>query len=242
MRVFARIGRDVPARRSQIYAVVRTGGKQYKVEPNQLLDVERLPAEVGAVVELSDVLLVADGNDVTVGQPQVAGARVVAEVMEHGRGPKLIVFKYKNKTRYRRKTGHRQAYTRLAIRQILMGAEPAVAAAPERAPAKPRQRRAPAKVAPKAKETPPEIVEAAGSEAAPEAVVEAEAETAPVAEPAPEVTAAEAPPVEEAVSEAAAPEVAPKARQRRAAAPKATEEAPPKPTRPRAASRTKREE
>jgi len=227
VRVFARIGRDVPARRSQIYAVIRTGGKQYKVEPNQLLDVERLPAEVGAVVELSDVLLVADGNDVTVGQPQVAGARVVAEVMEHGRGPKLIVFKYKNKTRYRKKTGHRQAYTRLAIRQILMGAEAVAAAEPvaAAAPAKPRQRRAPPKPAVEAKEAPPEIAEAAAVEA-PEAAAEA-AETPPVGEPAPEV---------------AAPEEAPKARQRRAAAPKATAEAPPKPARPRPASRAKREE
>jgi large subunit ribosomal protein L21 len=192
------------------------------VEPNQLLDVERLRADVGAVLELSDVLLVADGDDVTVGQPQVTGARVVAEVMEHGRGPKLIVFKYKNKTRYRKKTGHRQAYTRLAIRQILIGAEPVAAAA---APAKPRQRRAPTKLAVEAKEAPPEIAKAAAAEA-PEAAAEA-AEIPPVGEPAPE---------------AAAPEEAPKARRRRAAAPKATEEAPPKPARPRAAGRTKREE
>ena len=200
---------------------MRSGGKQYKVEPNQLLDVELLPADVGAVLELSDVLLVADGDDVTVGQPRVTGARVVAEVMEHGRGPKLIVFKYKNKTRYRKKTGHRQAYTRLAIRQILMGAEPVAAAVP----AKPRQRRAPAKPAVEAKEAPPEMAEAAAVEA-PEAAAEA-AETPPVGEPAPEV---------------AAPEEAPKPRQRRAAAPKATAEAPPKPARPRPTSRTKREE
>jgi len=175
-------------------------------------------------VELSDVLLVADGNDVTVGQPQVAGARVVAEVMEHGRGPKLIVFKYKNKTRYRKKTGHRQAYTRLAIRQILTGAEPVAAAASVGPPAKPRPRRAPAKPAVEAKEAPSEIAEEAAVEA-PEAAAEPAAP--PVAEPAPE---------------AAAPEEAPKARRRKVAAPKATEEAPPKPTRPRPAPRTKREE
>ena len=215
------------------------------MEPNQLLDVERLPADVGAVLELSDVLLVADGDDVTVGQPRVTGARVVAEVMEHGRGPKLIVFKYKNKTRYRKKTGHRQAYTRLAIRQILMGAEPVPAAAP----AKPRQRRAPAKPAVEAKEAPPEIAEApmaeepaVSTEGPPEAA--AEAVEAPPEAPA---QAAETPPVGEPAPEAAAPEGAPKARRRRAAAPKATEEAPPKPARPRAAGprpagRTKREE
>ena len=237
----------MPLRRSEIYAVIRSGGKQYKVKPNQLLDVERLPADVGAVVELSDVLMVADGDDVTVGQPRVTGARVVAEVMEHGRGPKLIVFKYKNKTRYRKKTGHRQAYTRLAIRQILMGAEPVAAAAPVKA----RPRRAPAKPvvaeaaptqaveAPPAEEQPeaaagplgqaPQVEEAVAAEAPPEAAVEAEgAETPVVEEPAP--------------VEAAAPEEAPKARRQRAAAPKATDEAPPKPVRPRPARRTKREE
>ena len=238
----------MPLRRSQIYAVIRTGGKQYKVEPNQLLDVERLPADVGAVVELSDVLMVADGDDVTVGQPRVTGARVVAEVMEHGRAPKLIVFKYKNKTRYRKKTGHRQAYTRLAIRDILIGVEPVVAAAPPKA----RRRRAPAKPAvqveaappetaeaPPAEEQPeaaaapvseaPQVAEAVAVEAPPEAVVEAEgAETPVVKEPAP--------------VEAAAPEEAPKTRRRRAAPPKAAEEAPPKPARARPARRTKRGE
>ena len=254
-----------------IYAVIRSGGKQYKVEPNQLLDVERLPADVGAVVELSDVLLVADGDDVTVGQPRVTGARVVAEVMEHGRGPKLIVFKYKNKTRYRKKTGHRQAYTRLAIRQILMGAEPVAAAAP----AKARPRRTPAKPAAEVEAAPPEAAEAPLAEEQPEAAaapakaprrrapakpaVEVEAappeaaeappaeEEAVVAEASPEAAAEaegpETPVVEEpAPVEAAAPEEAPKARRQRAAAPKATDAAPPKPARPRPAGRTKREE
>ena len=219
-------------RRSEIYAVIRSGGKQYKVEPNQLLDVERLPADVGAVVELSDVLMVADGDDVTVGQPRVTGARVVAEVMEHGRGPKLIVFKYKNKTRYRKKTGHRQAYTRLAIRQILMGAEPVAAAAP----AKARPRRAPAKPVLEVEAAPPEAAEApqveeetVAAEAPPEAAAEAEGPKTPVAE-------------EPAPVEAAAPEEAPKARRQRAAAPKTTDEAPPKPARPRPAPRAKRGE
>jgi len=90
---------------------VRTGGKQHRVAPNQLLDVERLPAAVGDTVELLDVLLVADGEEVTVGRPTVAGARVIAEVVEHSREKKIVVFKYKAKTRYRKKIGHRQAYT-----------------------------------------------------------------------------------------------------------------------------------
>jgi large subunit ribosomal protein L21 len=215
-------------RRPSIYAVVRSGGKQYKVEPDQLLDVELLPADVGAVVELADVLLVADGDDVTVGQPLVAGARVVAEVVEHGRGPKIIVFKYKNKTRYRRRTGHRQAFTRLAIRQILMGGEPAAAAAP----AKARRRRAPAKPAAKPKAAPPEAEEAAAAAEQPEAAPVSEA---PVAEEAPAAA-------EPASMEAAPPAEAPKTRRRKPAAPKATEEAPPKPTRSRPARRAKRGE
>jgi large subunit ribosomal protein L21 len=219
--------------RSDIYAVIRSGGKQYKVKPDQLVDVERLRVDVGAVVELPDVLMVADGDDVTVGQPHVTGARVVAEVMEHGRGPKLIVFKYKNKTRYRKKTGHRQAYTRLAIRQILIGAEPVAAEAPGRAPvgapAKARPRRAPAKPVVEVEAAPPEAVEAPPAEEQPEAIAAlvgqapAVEEQAIVAEAAPEAAAAEEP----APAEAAAPEEAPKTRRRRAAAPKATDETPP---------------
>ena len=226
------------------------------MEPNQLLDVERLAADVGAVVELSDVLMVADGDDVTVGQPRVTGARVVAEVMEHGRGPKLIVFKYKNKTRYRKKTGHRQAYTRLAIRQILMGAEPVAAAAPGPAPVgapvKARPRRAPAKPAPKVEAAPTQAVEAPLAEEQPEAAAgplgQAPQVEEAVAAEAPPEAAAEVEGPETAVAEepapveAAAPEEAPKARRQRAAAPKATDEAPPKPVRPRPARRTKREE
>ena len=112
------------SRRETIYAIVRSGGKQHRVHPDQVIDVERLPDEVGATVELNDVLLVAANGDTRVGRPLVDGARVVAEVVEQGRGDKIIVFKYKSKTRYRRKRGHRQYYTRLAIRQILTGDEP----------------------------------------------------------------------------------------------------------------------
>lgn len=84
-----------------------------------------MPAEVGSTLELTDVLMVGNGNEVAIGQPLVEGARVVAEVLAHGRDKKIIVFKYKNKTRYRRKQGHRQDFTRLAIRRILTGDEPA---------------------------------------------------------------------------------------------------------------------
>jgi large subunit ribosomal protein L21 len=101
-----------------VYAVVRTGGKQYRVEEGHTIDVERLGTPEGERVELSEVLLLADGDNVTVGTPTVPGAKVTAEVVAHGRGKKITVFKYKAKTRHRAKTGHRQAYTRLAIREI----------------------------------------------------------------------------------------------------------------------------
>ena len=107
-----------------IYAIVRTGGKQYRVEPEQLIDVDSLPAEVGSTVEMTDVLLIAGNGDVKIGRPVLEGARVIAEVVEQGRGPKIIVFKYKSKTRYRRRRGHRQGYTRLVVRQILTAEKP----------------------------------------------------------------------------------------------------------------------
>lgn len=84
-----------------------------------MLDIDRIQAEVGSTIELKDVLLLGGAGDVRVGTPIVDGASVVAEVLEHGRDKKILVFKYKNKTRYRRRFGHRQDFTRLAIRQIL---------------------------------------------------------------------------------------------------------------------------
>lgn len=102
-----------------MYAVVETGGKQYRVTVGQTIEVEKLPFAVGERVELDKVLLVADGDEVKVGQPTVKGAKVLATVVEHGKGKKIIVFKYKPKERYRRKKGHRQAYTRLRIEKIV---------------------------------------------------------------------------------------------------------------------------
>ncbi len=103
----------------KIYAVVETGGKQYKVSPGQTIDVERLDVAEGDTVELDKVLLIADGDKVTVGQPIVEGAKVVATSQGEGKGEKIIVFKYKSKVRYRRKKGHRQLYTRLLIDKIV---------------------------------------------------------------------------------------------------------------------------
>ena len=133
------------------YAVIQTGGKQYRVKSGDVIDVEKLDEEVGSRIDLTSVLLVGEDDGVSVGTPIVDGAKVTAEVAEQFRGPKIIVYKYKAKTRYRRKNGHRQSYTRLRIRHILTdGAEaPIEEAAPvaetvveESSPAPQRRRRA----------------------------------------------------------------------------------------------------
>lgn len=103
----------------EIYAIIETGGKQYKVTEGQTLDVEYLGTDEGAEIELDRVLLIADGDNITVGKPVIEGAKVVAKADSNGRGEKIIVFKYKSKVRYRRKNGHRQSYTRLSIDKIL---------------------------------------------------------------------------------------------------------------------------
>jgi len=103
----------------KIYAIIETGGKQYKVTPGQIIDVERLDVAEGNTVELDKVLFIADGNKVTVGMPTIDGAKVVATSQGEGKGKKIIVFKYKPKTRYRKKIGHRQLYTRLVIERIV---------------------------------------------------------------------------------------------------------------------------
>jgi large subunit ribosomal protein L21 len=101
------------------FAIVQTGGKQHRVEPGQVIEVEKLPAGEGETVELTDVRLVSTENGLQHGTPRVDGARVVATVLKQGRGRKIIVFKYKAKVRYRRKAGHRQSITRLAIQDII---------------------------------------------------------------------------------------------------------------------------
>jgi large subunit ribosomal protein L21 len=106
-------------RRPEIYAIIETGGKQYRVNPGQTIDVERLEVAEGNTVELDRVLLIADGERVVVGTPTVDGAKVVATAKGEGKGKKVIVFRYKPKVRYRKKTGHRQLYTRLVIDKIV---------------------------------------------------------------------------------------------------------------------------
>jgi len=104
--------------RDSVYAVIETGGKQYKVTEGQTIEVEKLPQEVGETVELDRVLLVVDDDKVVAGTPTVEGAMVSATVVLQARRRKVIVFKYKAKERYRRKKGHRQAFTRLRIGEI----------------------------------------------------------------------------------------------------------------------------
>lgn len=101
-----------------MYAIVETGGKQYKVSQGDIISVEKLEVPVGSTVELDRVLMVAKDGQVQVGSPTVDGAKAVAKVLGHGRGRKIIVFKYKAKKNYRRKTGHRQPFTRLEIQEI----------------------------------------------------------------------------------------------------------------------------
>ncbi len=101
-----------------MYAIIRTGGKQYQVEPGTRVRVEKLAGEIGATVELTDVLLVADGDDIKVGQPVLDGAKVTAQIVEQGKDKKVIVFKKKRRKGYRVKKGHRQLFTALEIKDI----------------------------------------------------------------------------------------------------------------------------
>jgi len=114
-----------------MYAVIKTGGKQYKVAKNDVILVEKLPGEAGAEVELDEVLLVGDDKGQTVGSPLVDGAQVVATVLEQTRGDKIIVFKKKRRQNYRRKAGHRQDLTALKITDILTGGKKKAAKAAE---------------------------------------------------------------------------------------------------------------
>ncbi len=101
-----------------MYAIFESGGKQYKAIPDGTIDVDRLDIEEGAQIDLDKVLLVANEEEYQVGTPYLEGAQVKATVVEHFKGPKIIVFKYKPRVRYRRKKGHRQHYTRIKVDSI----------------------------------------------------------------------------------------------------------------------------
>jgi len=101
-----------------MYAVVATGGKQYRVEKGQVLRIEKIPGEIGTEVTFDDVLMFSDGENVDIGQPTLENVRVSGHVVEQGKAKKIIVFKYKRRKRYRRKQGHRQRYTAVMIDSI----------------------------------------------------------------------------------------------------------------------------
>lgn len=101
-----------------MYAIIRTGGKQYQVAPGERLRVEKLVGEVGDTVELAEVLLLADGTEIKVGQPMLEGAKVTARIVEQDKAKKILVFKKKRRKGYRLKQGHRQPFTGLEIKEI----------------------------------------------------------------------------------------------------------------------------
>ncbi|HEY0633754.1 MAG TPA: 50S ribosomal protein L21 [Gammaproteobacteria bacterium] len=101
-----------------MYAVIKTGGKQYRVTEGQTLRVEKLPVEAGGQVELTEVLMVANGDDIKIGAPFLAGGKVTATVQAHGRGEKIRIIKFRRRKHYRRTQGHRQDYTELKITGI----------------------------------------------------------------------------------------------------------------------------
>jgi len=104
-----------------VYAIVESGGRQYRAEEGQSFSVEKLPYEVGEQIELPNVLLLAEDAEVQIGQPTVPGASVKATIVDQYRGKKIFVWKYKPKKRYRRRMGHRQSYTRLRVDEIVAG-------------------------------------------------------------------------------------------------------------------------
>jgi large subunit ribosomal protein L21 len=140
-----------------MFAVIRTGGKQYRVAPNDIIEIEKIAGEPGDIVELADVILLGGEGGPKTGTPTIAGASVAAEVIEQKRGDKIIVFKKKRRQGYRRTKGHRQRLTALRITEILTGGKkPSKAAAKpapvktdtkaeEKAPAKKAEPKAPAK-------------------------------------------------------------------------------------------------
>ena len=103
------------------YAIIRTGGKQFRAEPGKSLRVPSLLGEAGTAVEFNDVLLGSDGNSIRTGVPSISGAKVSGEIVKHGLGEKIVVFKFKRRKNYARKQGHRQKFTEVRINEITLG-------------------------------------------------------------------------------------------------------------------------
>ena len=101
-----------------MYAIIKTGGKQYKVSEGDEIIVEKLGVEEGETVTFDEVFAIVDGEEVKIGQPKVEGAKVTGSVVKNGKGPKIRIFKYRHKTNYRRRMGHRQPFTKVKIEKI----------------------------------------------------------------------------------------------------------------------------
>ena len=104
-----------------MYAVIKSGGKQHRVEPGEELNLEKLDAETGATIDFEEVMMIGDGADIKIGTPFVEGGKVSAEVVEHGRDKKITIIKMRRRKHYRRQAGHRQSYTRVKITNISGG-------------------------------------------------------------------------------------------------------------------------
>lgn len=116
--VRAAVGEFIRMEVFRLYAIIKTGGKQYKVAEGSEIIIEKLDAEEGSSVTFEEVLAVGEGDEIKFGRPFVEGAKVTASVVKNGKGPKLRIFKYKHKTNYRRRQGHRQPFTKVKIEKI----------------------------------------------------------------------------------------------------------------------------
>ena len=161
-----------------MFAVIRTGGKQYRVVPNDIIKVEKIAGEPGDIVELAEVILLGGEGDPKTGSPTIAGAMVAAEVISQGRSEKVVVFKKKRRANYRRKKGHRQLLTALRITEILTDGKKPSKAAPK------RERKASPKQEAKKAEKQPEAKPAKKAEAKPAAMKPADKAKAPARKPA----------------------------------------------------------
>jgi large subunit ribosomal protein L21 len=161
-----------------MFAVIRTGGKQYRVAPNDIIKVEKIAGEPGDIVELAEVILLGGEGDPKTGSPTIAGAMVAAEVISQGRSEKVVVFKKKRRANYRRKKGHRQLLTALRITEILTDGKKPSKAAPK------RERKASPKQEAKKAEKQPEAKPAKKAEAKPAAKKPAAKAKAPAKKPA----------------------------------------------------------
>jgi large subunit ribosomal protein L21 len=188
-----------------MFAVIRTGGKQYRVAPNDIIEIEKIAGEPGDIVELGEVLLLGGEGGPKTGSPNIAGAMVAAEVLEQKRDDKVIVFKKKRRKGYRRTKGHRQALTALRITEILTDGKKPSKAAAEPAPKKTETRVEETKAAAKLAEAP------AKTESKPAAKAPAKkAETKPAAKSAAKKAPAKAPAKKTAAKKAPAKKAAPK--------------------------------